>query len=270
MKAKRQRDRGKSEVDQRVEQLRREVSRLSSELTKAKNQLKHYRAENRKVRSERDNLSSGRREQHQELRSNYRQAHIAVVRLGQQLSVLSEVSSPSATSWRQIEECSDDIVQGPLDSDKRNAATLVQAVSETLQLLEEAVGLSHHIARTKTITAANISPTDASKDTYSQEKIGEIVNERDSYLNIVIKQREQMRLAKTSHTKLLKKYADQKVVIKQLTSEREQTKVIISQWLTLSRELYRRTGGRPTEKRHQIILSTWKQYENWATKGASK
>lgn len=293
MRAKRERDRaatprsGAAEklATQNIE-LRQQLSRSNAELAKVHDRAMGYRRETQQLRSEKTTLLDVRRNsllhfhtQHQQLRSKYRQAHLLVTRFGQHLSTLSGGTPPTPTTWHDPENVSSDMLRGPLPSDTTNSSKLTQLVADTMAQLEELVGLSHHLPRTRRDTAADDDTTQATAgpttttpdDVVSTQRteLEQLRQELDTANAIVAKQRQQMRLAKDAHTKLREQYTQQRQLNTQLTADREHTKLVIKQWLTLAREMYRRTGGRPTEKRHQEIIATWRQYETWA-KGSTR
>lgn len=288
MRAKRERDRaatpraGAAEklATQNIE-LRQQLSRGNAELAKVHDRAMGYRRETQQLRSEKTTLLDVRRNsllhfhtQHQQLRSKYRQAHLLVTRFGQHLSTLNGDTPPSPTTWHDTEDVSSDMLRGPLPSDTANSATLTQLVADTMTQLDGLVGLSHHLPRTrrdnvaskdtKQATANPATPTSDAVASKLSSEVEQLRQELETANAIVGKQRQQMRLAKEAHTKLREQYIQQRQLNTQLTADREHTKIVIKQWLTLAREMYRRTGGRPTEKRHQEIIATWRQYETWA------
>lgn len=261
--------------------LQKQVSRLTSELAKVHDRAMGYRRETRALLREKSTLLDVRRNslthfhtQHQQLRATYRQAHLLVTRFGQHIAKLNDGRKPESTTWNDTENVTGLMLRETLPSDTTNASTLTQLVADTMTQLDDLVGLSHHLPRTRRDSNTAIELLSATDDltTPTPDDVVSTLNAENDSLReeldraraTLTKQRQQMHLAKDSHVKLREQYAKQRHINEQLKADREHNKIVIKQWLILARELYRRTGGRPTEARHKEILATWRQYETWA------
>lgn len=262
------------------EQLREQLSRAQGELAKVHDRAMRYRREAKKAREELNSFTDERRRsllyfqtQHQELRAKYRHAHTLLTQLGHQLNL---VGLNDAT-WAAPTTEPAHLQRGALSSDSDNAAALVHLVAQVSRQLDDTLSLRHQRPRTgrdndtvseePSATLAETSPTpvavadveDAKDETISSQR--EIIAKADTIINTLS---ERLNTAKAAHGKLRDQYTRAQQALAAAKVQRDQHRVIVTQWRTLARELYRRTGGRPTEKRHQEILATMSSYEAWA------
>ncbi|MGO2069227.1 hypothetical protein [Glutamicibacter arilaitensis] len=258
------------------EKLREQLSRAQGELAKVHDRAMRYRRDAKKAREELNSFTDERRRsllyfqtQHQELRAKYRHAHTLLTQLGHQLNL---VGLDDAT-WAAPTTAPAHLQRGALSGDSDNAATLVHLVAQVSRQLDDTLGLRHQRPRTRkdndtlSATLAETSPTpeivadveDAKDETIACQR--EIIAKADTIINTLS---ERLNTAKAAHGKLRDQYTRAQQALALAKVQRDQHRVIVTQWRTLARELYRRTGGRPTEKRHQEILATMSSYEAWA------
>lgn len=293
MKAQRSRNRVASKTasahDQIVlqnEELRAQLTRTRAELAKVHNRANRHRAESKAARNDLKRFTAERQRsllyfqsQHQELRAKYRQAHTLITALGHQLHAIST----DQAAWTELTTAPASQQRGPLPSDNDNVAALLDLVASVSRQLDDTFGLRHQRPRTlhdnATVSdspdatgaaASTTNPTvaDASAaddDTIQRQR--ETIAKADNIINTLS---ERLTIAKTAHSKLREQYTRSQQALAAATSQREQNRIIITQWRVLARELYRRTGGRPTEQRHRDILATLSRYEAWTTKGQNK
>lgn len=138
------------------EQLRGQLSRMNGELAKVRERAMAYRKETHELRNRNEVLLDVRRNsllhfqnQHQALRGKYRQAHTMLTKFRQTLATIAGTDAPATTTWHGTEHVSPDMLRGPLPSDDTNSATLTQLVADILTQLEQSLGLSRHLPRTR-------------------------------------------------------------------------------------------------------------------------
>lgn len=287
MKAKRSRDRSAAKAgsahDQVVFQngeLRNQLSRAHGELAKVHDRAIRYRNEAKVAQNDLERFTAERQrslnhfqEQHRQLRAKYRHAHTLLVQLGHQLHTLG---TDDAT-WAEPTPSPAHLHRGPLPSDNDNTATLLQLIADVSRQLDETFGLRHHRPRTRHDTDTALDrPTTTPTETTTPDtavvdalaaKDNTIKSQRDTIAKadtIINKLSDRLNTAKAAHSKLREQYTRTQQTLAVAKTQREQHRIIITQWRIMARELYRRTSGRPTEKRHQEILATMKSYEAWA------
>ncbi|MBF6671157.1 hypothetical protein H6F58_04815 [Glutamicibacter sp. FBE19] len=285
MRAKRSRDRTAAKAgsahDQVVlqnQELRAQLTRAQAELAKVHNRAMGYRNETKAARKELKRFTDERQRsllyfqnQHQELRAKYRLAHTLITELAHELHAISDVQP----TWTEPTAAPASQQRGPLSSDNDNTAALIDLVATVSRQLDDTFGLRHQRPRTlhdndsvsdlADATAATASTTSSPVADASPNQ-DDVIAKADKIINTLS---ERLAIAKTAHSKLREQYARSQQALAAATTQREQNRIIITQWRLLARELYRRTGGRPTEQRHRDILATLNRYETWA-KGQNK
>ncbi|MGP5030730.1 hypothetical protein ACTXJG_04735 [Glutamicibacter arilaitensis] len=286
MKAKRSRDRSAAKAgsaqDQVVlqnEELRAQLTRAQAELAKVHNRAMGYRKETKAARKDLKRFTDERQRsliyfqnQHQELRAKYRLAHTLITELGHQLHAISD----GQTTWTATTTAPASMQRGPLPSDNDNTAALVELAAQVSRQLDETFGLRHHRPRTlhdddlssttdatpnaASTTSPSVADAQASQDDVIARQ-RDTIAEADKIINTLS---ERLTIAKAAHTNLRDQYSRSQQALSAAATQREQHRVIITQWRVMARELYRRTGGRPTEQRHRDILATMSRYESWA------
>lgn len=287
MKAKRSRDRSAAKAgsahDQVVlqnQELRAQLTRAQAELAKVHNRAMGYRKETKAARKDLKRFTEERhrsliyfQNQHQELRAKYRLAHTLITELGHQLHAVSD----GQTTWAPTTTAPASMQRGPLPSDNDNTAALLELVAQVSRQLDETFGLRHHRPRTlhdndslssaadaTTHATSTTGPSVADAQASQDDVVGrqrDTIAEADKIINTLS---ERLTIAKAAHTKLRDQYSRSQQALSAAATQCEQHRVIITQWRVMARELYRRTGGRPTEQRHRDILATMSRYESWA------
>lgn len=287
MKAKRSRERSaikagsaRDQVVLQNQELRAQLTRAQAELAKVHNRAMGYRKETKAARIELKRFTDERQRsllyfqnQHQELRARYRLAHTLITELGHELHAISD----GQVTWKEPTTAPAPMQRGPLPSDNDNTAALVELVAQVSRQLDETFGLRHHRPRTLRdggpLSSTIVTTPDTASTTVSSvadapvsqddtiERQRETIAEADKIINTLS---ERLTIAKTAHIKLREQYARSQQALAAAATQREQHRVIITQWRVMARELYRRTGGRPTEQRHRDILATMSRYESWA------
>ncbi|MGP9529614.1 hypothetical protein [Glutamicibacter sp. AOP5-A2-18] len=260
-------------------QLHEQLSRARAELAKVHNRAMGYRKETKAARKDLKRFTEERQRsllyfqnQHQELRAKYRLAHTMIIELGHQLHAVSD----GQTTWEATTTAPASMQRGPLPSDDDNTAALVELVASVSRQLDDTFGLRHYRPRTLRDNDTLSSAADATLSTTTTTGPSVAVAQT-SHDDIIVRQRdtiakadkiintlsERLTIAKTAHMKLRDQYSRSQQALSTAATQREQHRVIITQWRVMARELYRRTGGRPTEQRHRDILATMNRYESW-------
>ncbi|MGP5015840.1 hypothetical protein ACTXJX_18820 [Glutamicibacter ardleyensis] len=262
------------------EQLRTQLSRAQGELAKVHDRAMRYRSEAKAAGDDLERFIAERQrsldyfqDQHRQLRAKYRHAHTLIAQLGHRLNV----PGTDDATWTELTATPVHLQRGPLPSDNDNTASLIQLVAQVSRQLDDMFGLRHQRPRTRrdNDTALDVSAATPAETTTPDPAVADALTTKDNTIKsqreiiakadtIINTMSERLNTAKAAHSKLRAQYTRVQQTLASAKEQREQHRIIVTQWRLMARELYRRTSGRPTEKRHQEILATMNSYEAWA------